>query len=420
MSSPAGPRPRVLVLSRNYPNSVIPLLGLWVQALVRYVAAECEVTVVAPTPYWPPLPGPREYTRFAAVERERREGEVAVYHPRFLVGPGYVFHSFEAASYFLAVRGLCDRIRSARGIDLIHAHFGYPDGVVAALLGRRYGVPVIVTEHAFLHPWFDRYPLVRRQTLWSRRHIAAHIAVSERVRREIEGFAGGDLPVRVIPVGVDGKTFTLRETAPPQVPPQVLYVGHITYNKGVDVLIEAAANLLETRRDLRFVLVGEGLYRHKRIQEQELQRLARRRGLQDRVLFVGGQSAEQVARWMRESALLVLPSPRETFGAVLVEALASGTPVVATESGGPEEIVTEGTGALVPPGDAAALAQAIARVLDERERYDPRRLREDALERFSWENIAMRTIALYREVLGSSNRESFPAEDLSKRKASGR
>ncbi len=393
-------RPRVLVLSRNYPNSVLPRLGLWVRWLVRHLAASCDVSVVAPTPYWPPIPGPREYMRFSAVERESHEGAIAIWHPRFLVGPGYFLHSLEAALYYLSVRSLCDRIRREKGIDLIHAHFGYPDGVVAALLGRRYGVPVVVTEHAFHHPWLDRYPFVRRQTLWSQRHIRTHIAVSARVRDEIVSFAGPAHAVRVIPVGVDAASFPLRDLNARPGRPQVLYVGHITYAKGVDVLLDAAVRLLRPRPDVRFVLAGEGPYRHKRIQEEELRRRAADLGLLDRLLFTGGQSPGQVARLMRESSLLVLPSRRETFGAVLVEALASGIPVVATRCGGPEDIVTEEVGALVPPGDAAALADAMEKMLSEPARYDPSRLRRYALDRFSWERIASDTVALYREALG--------------------
>src|SRR5262249_14571857 len=139
MSAPS--RLRVLLLSRNYPNSVFPRLGLWVQWLPRHPGGDCDVTVIAPVPWWPPLPGPEEYSRFRKVEPSRRDGSVEVLHPRFLAGPGYLFHSTEAVRYDLAIRRLTARIHRERRFDLVHAQFGYPDGVVAARLSRRLGIP---------------------------------------------------------------------------------------------------------------------------------------------------------------------------------------------------------------------------------------------------------------------------------------
>ncbi|HKA35553.1 MAG TPA: glycosyltransferase [Thermoanaerobaculia bacterium] len=396
MSAPS--RLRVLLLSRNYPNSVFPRLGLWVQWLARHLGGECDVTVIAPVPWWPPLPGPEEYSRFRKVEPSRRDGSVEVLHPRFLAGPGYLFHSTEAVRYDLAIRRLTARIHRERRFDLVHAQFGYPDGVVAARLSRRLGIPAIVTEHAFQHPWLDDYPLVRRQTLGAQGGLAAHIAVSDAVRRQIVSFMGPRHDVRVIPVGVDPETFFPR-AHPDSGPPRVLYVGYRTRAKGVDVLIEAAARLARKDPEIRFLLVGDDGYRDKRIQADRMRARAAELGLSDRITFAPGKPPQEVAGLLRESSILVLPSRRETFGAVLVEALASGTPVVATRCGGPEEIVTRETGVLVPPEDPEALARGIEEVLRNRGSFDPAALARYAVGRFSWDRVAKETIAVYREAL---------------------
>jgi glycosyltransferase involved in cell wall biosynthesis len=107
---------------------------------------------------------------------------------------------------------------------------------------------------------------------------------------------------------------------------------------------------------------------------------------------------------MRRSAVLVLPSRAEAFGAVLVEALACGTPVVATRCGGPEDVVNEQVGHLVPSDDEEALAGAIEDVLAHRDRYDPDQLRAYALENFSWEMIARRTFDLYEAAMSGEGR----------------
>jgi glycosyltransferase involved in cell wall biosynthesis len=111
---------------------------------------------------------------------------------------------------------------------------------------------------------------------------------------------------------------------------------------------------------------------------------------------------------MRQSALLVLPSRAESFGAVLVEALACGTPVLATRCGGPEDIVTETVGLLVSVNNAAALAEGMERILSRRQRYCPARLRAYALERFSWEQIAEETVNLYHETVAGYRARRAP------------
>src|SRR5260221_10298897 len=156
---------KVLVLSRIYPNNVLTALGPWVNRLVREITETCEVRVVAPVPYYPPLPGLAEYGRFRKVERQQQQEGIAVYHPRFLVGPGYSLYNVEGLAYYYGVRKLVDQIRRDFPFDLIHAHFNYPDGVAALRLGQRYGVPVIVTEHALWRPWMDQYSMVRRQAV---------------------------------------------------------------------------------------------------------------------------------------------------------------------------------------------------------------------------------------------------------------
>jgi glycosyltransferase involved in cell wall biosynthesis len=102
---------------------------------------------------------------------------------------------------------------------------------------------------------------------------------------------------------------------------------------------------------------------------------------------------------MATSAVLVLPSMLESFGAVLIEALACGTPVVSTRCGGPEDIVVDEVGRLVPVGDALALSRAVEDVLEDPHRYPVERLRHYALSHFSWDIVAERILSVYRGVL---------------------
>jgi glycosyltransferase involved in cell wall biosynthesis len=244
----------------------------------------------------------------------------------------------------------------------------------------------------------ERFPLARRQAVNAAKSIAFHIAVSTHVRSTIAHFTGTTDRIRVIPIGVDGTVFCPQRAQ--SKPRQILFVGFINYNKGVDILLKAMQQLVKRQPDVRLVLVGGSVYRNTRLQQEDLQKMAEEMNLGGRVSFVGPKSPEEVGRHMRESALLVLPSRRESFGAVLVEALACGTPVVATRCGGPEDIVTDKVGVLVPPEDVNALAQGIEHVLENRSAYSEPQLRQYALRRFSWDRVVDDTVAVYREAAG--------------------
>jgi glycosyltransferase involved in cell wall biosynthesis len=152
------------------------------------------------------------------------------------------------------------------------------------------------------------------------------------------------------------------------------------------------------------MLVGGSFYRNTRRQEENLRRRAKDLALGDRVTFAGRKPPEEVARLMSGSAVVVLPSRAESCGAVLVEALACGTPVVATRCGGPEDIVTPDVGELVPVGDAEALADALSRSLADPMRYDAAYLRAHAVSRFGWDPIVEAIRRTYLCVTSTADR----------------
>jgi len=392
---------KVLVLSRNYPNNLLPGLGLWVKHLVRHCSGMCELKIISPVPYFPPISGFKKYNRFRGIIRHVHEDGLEVFYPRFLVGPGRSLYITEALSYFMGIRHTVGKIYNSFPFNLIHAHFTFPDGVVAAWLGHHYKIPVIITEHAPWKPnWMDKNTMVRWQSIWAARKCASLIAVSTSVKDTIVHFTGQTEKVRVIPIGTDGSIFTTPQNLNKEKKKQVLYVGFINFNKGVDILLKAIHRVIKRIPDTKLLMIGGGFYKNTLRQEKQLRSMAKDLGVDSHIEFAGIKSPIEVAKYMRESALLVLPSRAESFGAVLVEALACGTPVVATRCGGPEDIVTDEVGILVQKDDDNALAHAIELVLTQQKMYDPAKLRAYALDNFSWERIASKTIYLYKETTG--------------------
>ncbi len=394
---------KVLVLSRNYPNDVTPILGLWVEGLVRHLSKMCEIKVVAPTPYCPPLPGLNEFTKFRSVERKQNVDGVEVFHPRFLTGPGYSTYNLESSLYFWSICRQVDRLYKKFPFDVIHAYFGYPDGVVAAKLAARYNVPFIITEQASWIPWMDNYPNVQRQAVWAASRCSFHVAVSSFTRKTIAHFTGDTEKLRVVPNGVGKDDFRPLENGERMNPNQILYVGLTRHVKGIDILLKAMQQVVKEKPEIKLVMVGGGFYRNYKAQENELHRLASSLGLSKNIEFAGMKAPSEVAKYMRESSLLVLPSRTETFGSVLIEALACGTPVLATRCGGPEDIVNDSVGRLVAKEDPKALAEAIVEMTNHRDNFNSAKLREYALDKFSWEQIAHQMTDLYDKAINTKN-----------------
>jgi teichuronic acid biosynthesis glycosyltransferase TuaC len=220
----------------------------------------------------------------------------------------------------------------------------------------------------------------RRRARHAAQHAARLVAVSNHLAAELRRL-GRDADV--IRFSVPRDRFPLARSSPSR--PQVLFVGRISRDKGVDVLLRAFAQL--ARNDLTLRLVGPGAGDLDPVRE------AARLGIATRVLVDPEMPQAELAQVYAEASCTVLPSLHEGFGIVLVESLLVGRPVVGTDVGGIREIVTPDVGGLVPPGDPTALAAAIASVLSRS--FDPERLRAHALP-MTWEDNVERLATITR------------------------
>jgi glycosyltransferase involved in cell wall biosynthesis len=363
-----------------------------------------DPTVIAPVPYAPPFL-PEAFAKFRRILPRRKDAGYDVFHPRVLLPPGHLLHRFEVALMWPAVRRLADRLHAERQFSLIHAHFIYPEGVLAARLGRRFAIPVVTTEPAVWRPWFDQHPAVRAQVEQAMPSIRLVLAVSDWLEQNIASAVRCRVPTKVLHNVVDDAIFTPSDSDNSWDPDQILFVGLIRRVKGLDILVRAFAALATRRPALRLLVVGGAFYRGYQRDEAEVRRLVAELSLEDRIRFAGQSSPSEVAAAMRRSALLVVPSRRETFSVVAAEAISCGTPVVATRCGGPEDIITPENGRLVPPEDPEALARAIDEMLRVRRSFDRRVLHRDIVARFGMAAIATHLADVYRRVLAAGNPE---------------
>lgn len=390
-------RINVLTLSTLYPNREMPYHGIFVENRLRHLIGSGEVAAVAMAPVpWFPVSNRRlgRYARFARVPRAEQRYGLTVLHPRYWLIPKIGM----SLAPFLMYRSLASclgKILEQRfRFDLIDAHYFYPDGVAAVMLGQHLGKPVVVTARGTDVNLIANYRLPRRWIRWAADRAAGIIAVSDALRVRLIDLGIGERRIQVLRNGVDLDVFAPQDRKAARRAlgldaegPIVLSVGSLVPQKGIDLVIRAVATL----GDAQLLIAGEGPDASK------LHRLVNELQFQERVRFLGCVPQERLAVIYSAADILVLASAREGCPNVLLEALACGTPVIATAVGGVPEIVCDrAVGRLVQERTSDALGVAVREVLAD----PPARAAVRAYaERFDWGPTTAGQIRLFRSIL---------------------
>jgi teichuronic acid biosynthesis glycosyltransferase TuaC len=385
---------RLLVFTSLYPNAAQPRHGIFVEERLRHLVDSGRVTatVVAPVPWFPfrsPMFG--GYSTFAAVpESEERYG-IRILHPRYPVIPKLGMN----IAPFLMYRALLPvlrKLRTARtDFDLIDAHYFYPDGVAAVRLGAALGRPVVVTARGTDVTWIPRYGRCRRQIQRAAESAAAIVTVSQALKETLAALGVNPGKITVLRNGVDLERFGPRDRTAIRARlglqgPVWLTVGNLIELKGVDIAVEALARV----PDNTLLIAGAGPEEHK------LRRLVERLGLVARVRFLGAVPQTELCSYYNAADALVLASSREGMPNVVLEAMACGTPVVATPVGGvPELITTPEGGELMRERSPEALVRAWTTL---QERKPDRVATRKFAERLGWQSVIEAQCALYARV----------------------
>ncbi|BAL25899.1 glycosyltransferase [Azoarcus sp. KH32C] len=359
----------VVVFSTLFPNGAQPHAGLFIRERMFRVARHLPLSVVAPMPWFPLQslirlwrPGFRP-----PVPRRETQAGIQIIHCRFPSFPG-LFKSLDGILLALGSLPTLWRLKRAGRLDVLDAHFGYPDGYAATLLGRWLRVPVTITM---------RGTEVRH---------AADPALAPRLRRALEGadrvftvsaslrelaLKLGVAPdkVRVIGNGVDTARFAPVPKAEaraalglPADAPVLISVGGLAERKGFHRVIDLLPDLRRRFPGLMYLIAGgasaEGDWRAR------LERQVGSLGLTDTVRFLGVVEPDELKGPLSAADVFVLATRNEGWANVFLEAMACGVPVVTTDVGGNREVVCRPElGAVVPFGEPEALREAVMEAL---------------------------------------------------------
>lgn len=393
--------PQVVVFSSLFPSRIQPNAGLFVRERMFRVGRHLPLSVVAPVPWFPlqsVLRQWRPHFRPGAPRAEVQDG-FEVWFPRFLSVPG-LFKHHDGLAMALGALPRLRALQQAGRLDLIDAHFAYPDGYAAVLLGRWLGVPVTITLRG-TEARHARDPVLRpllRQALDGATRL---FAVAQSLKQVAVDLGIPPAKIEVIGNGVDLQRFRGLERGgaraalgiAPQVP-VLISVGGLVERKGLHRVIELLPALRQCWPGLTYLIVGgpsaEGDMR------SELDALVARLQLGAAVRFLGPLPPAQLSVPLSAADVFVLATRNEGWANVFLEAMACGLPVVTTDVGGNREVVNgDELGIIVPFGDADALGAALDRAL--RTRWRPELIRQHA-EGNSWDERVGRICRAFAEL----------------------
>ena len=386
---------RLLTFSTLFPNAEQPNHGIFVENRLRHLLAsgEAQSEVVAPVPFFPSGSAVfGEWGRLAHVPRHEVRHGIEVHHPRYPVIPR-VGMSLAPTLLYRATGRFLDRLLAwGARIDAIDAHYLYPDGVAAVWLGRRLGVPVVITARGTDVNLIPRYRVPRRLIRGAMAGAAGLIAVSAALKAAMVGLGAPAEKVTVLRNGVETAVFrppadrAAARAALGLTRPTLISVGHLIERKGHHLVIEALRDLPEWE----LIVAGDGPERAR------LAGLTRTLGLGERVRLLGARPHAELPALYGAADVLVLASSREGWANVLLESMACGTPVVATNIWGNPEVVQEPAAGVIVERGAGAIAEGVRRVAA----GTPDRAATRAYaERFSWDETTAGQLTLFRRVV---------------------
>jgi L-malate glycosyltransferase len=381
---------KVLIIPSWYPTKENPILGVFFKEQAKALRKfGCEVSVIYPEirtirevePKW-----------VKGIQISEEEGLRTYRYKVYNYIPARIPFS-KAFLYYQRLKRLYkESVKREGKPDVIHSHSCLWGGWAAAKIAQDEKIPLVITEHSSKLIRGLIKPYEKKEIEKTLNRADKIISVGPSLKKELEKYTTKE--IIEIPNIVNVESFkNNRITRQPQ-PNKFSFfsLALLTRNKGMDVLIKSFTNAFKGT-NVELHIGGEG--DHK----QELIKLTEELGMESQVHFLGALDRNQVVQHMHSCDAFVLASRFETFGVVFLEALASGKPIISTKSGGPDSIVNEKNGLLVPVDDSKELSDAMQKMVKNYSLYNPVVIQNDCQDRFSEEVIVKKILKIYNEIV---------------------
>jgi len=297
---------------------------------------------------------------------------------RLTLIPFLLVHSLSVAKY-------------GRGFDLIHANWTL-SAFAAWISHPFYKKPYVVTVLGSDIYQGAQNPIIARISKFVLLHSSKVISISRALAEETISLG---IPAEKIELVYSGINTDVFHPGKKEKGKYLLFVGSLIERKGVQYLIPAFKQIIKVHPGYRLVIIGEGSDKDKLLE------LTHKLGLSEQVQFLGNRPQSEVSDWMRQAAMFICPSLEEALGQVLLEGLASGVPIIASNVGGIPELITPEVGIVVQPADPDALADAMHHLLIDGQRMEEmgKMGRRKVMQHFTWNSVARRLLEIYSEVI---------------------
>ena len=386
---------KLLTFSTLYPNAEQPNHGIFVETRLRYLVAsgKVESRVVAPVP-WFPSSNDRfgHYAKLARVPRTEIRNGLSVAHPRYVVVPRVGMNLTPYLLAHSAKKEIGRILDEGYDFDAIDAHYFYPDGVAAVMLGKYFNRPVVITARGTDINLIPQFARPRKMILEAASQADGIITVCQALKDEMVGLGVQADKVTPLRNGVDLQRFQPMDRGAARAALglerfTLLSVGLLDPRKAHDLIIKA----LPALPDVDLLIAGIGP------EKKNLEQLARDLGVSDRVTLLGPLPQTELKTYYNAADALVLASSREGWANVLLEAMACGTPVVASNVWGtPEVVAAPEAGVLMPERTPEGLVRALGQL---RADYPDHGATRRYAERFGWQPTTDGQIDLFETIV---------------------
>lgn len=394
----------VLIISHMYPNSFNENNGIFVHKQVKSMREEfpdINVKVVSPVPYTPLIFTlfSTKYKKYYDIPQKAILDGIEVYYPRAIFLPRNIDFKSEGHKVYKGIKKTVRNIYKDFKFDIIHAHVALPDGYGAMLLNESYNKPLFVTIHGQdMNYTVNFSEECKKRVMEVLDTSYKSIFVSNKLKKDAMKYSDLGENYVVIPNGVDEKDILVEKND--QIREEfknkryILTAGNLIQTKGINYAIEAFARIHKQHEDLVLVIIGQG-------QEREnLVELARNKGIEHKVIFKGKLPHKELMQYMKECYFFILPSYKEGFGVVYIEAMAQGKVAIGCKGQGIEDVIENMVdGILVNPKDVDDLAVKMEYVINNDDsRFNMELLAKDKIiTKYTWKKSA---ISLKEQYLG--------------------
>jgi len=372
---------KILFIARSYPSRKKPISGIFIKEHAKAISLYEDVVVIT-SEY---VSGLKNVYRINSNIEDRIQVMRVSYRKSPIPKTTYLIYIWGILSAFRIIR------KEGWKPDIIHAHI-YSEGVPALILKKLYGIPVVISEHFSSFPRKMIRGFEKIKAIFALNNANLIITVSEDLIKHIKLYGIKNV-FKVVPNTVDTKIFYPSTERKSRITKRLLLVASLIPVKGISYLLESLAILKKERNDFILNVVGDGPYR------KQYKEYAYELGIKDKVNFHGLKTKEEIAQFMRNADIFVLPSVWENLPCVLIEAMASGLPIIASKIGGIPEIMNKKTGIIVPPKNKEALFSAISYMLNHTQDYSKDEIASYAKNNFSYEVVGKQFNNIYKKLL---------------------